>query len=43
MDKNKIIAAVIAILLGVGGAFLGFNLKGAVCGDPAVTVATPVK
>ena len=36
MARNKIIVAVVSILMGVGGALLGFNLKGAVCNGDAV-------
>lgn len=34
MDKNKMIAGIIGIVLAVAGTFLGFNLKDAVCGAP---------
>lgn len=33
MDKNKVIAAIVVVLLGIGGALLKFDLKGAVCGS----------
>jgi hypothetical protein len=36
MDKSKIIAAVVAALLVVGGLFLGTDLKGLVCGGAPV-------
>lgn len=44
MDKNKLIALIVGIVLSVGGALLGFNLKGEVCSPaPAVAAAAASK
>lgn len=39
MDYKKLIPLVVGVLLAVGGAVLGINLKGEVCGTaPAAAV-----
>jgi hypothetical protein len=39
MDKKKLAAAVIAVVLTVAGSLLAFDLKGAVCGAPEAPAA----
>lgn len=39
MDKNKLIAMVVGVLLSVAGAVFGYNYKAEVCAVPAVEVA----
>ena len=42
MDKNKMIASVIAVLLTIAGGVFGYNYKEAVCGNPdAKSAAQP--
>ena len=35
MDKNKLIAAIVGVLLTVAGTIFGYNYKADVCGDVA--------
>lgn len=35
MDKKKLAAVVVALVLSVAGAYFGVDFKGAVCGDSA--------
>lgn len=39
MDKKKMIAMIVAVLVAIGGMVLGIDLKGAVCGAPAAEQA----
>ena len=41
MDTKKLIAAIIAVVLGLAGVYFGVDFKGAFCG-PAPVVSAPV-
>jgi len=43
MDKNKLIATIIAVLLSVAGGVFGYNYKEAVCGNPSAAGASQAK
>ena len=39
MEKNKLIASIIAVLLTVAGGIFGYNYKAEVCGTPEAPAA----
>jgi hypothetical protein len=43
MDKNKLIATIVGVLLTVAGSIFGYNYKGDVCGEVAPAAQVEVK